>query len=229
MTIVAFSGVDGSGKSTQIELLRAALERAGRDPVVFWFRPGYSDLLNTLKGLVRRARPGALPTAEKKEARERAFSRPWVRWAWVGMALTDTVFHLGLWLRLQSVRGKVVLCDRYLFDALLDLELRFPESRHLCEALAPALRRLLPRPDLWVFLSVSSETMAARLAAKDEPFPDPEELRQARYKRYLQWAEGGEAELVDAEASVAQVHERILDLLAQRTGLVLEPVAEAAP
>ena len=43
--VVALSGLDGSGKSTQARLLVAALQDAGLDAVVLWDRISYSDAL----------------------------------------------------------------------------------------------------------------------------------------------------------------------------------------
>ena len=48
---VSFEGADGSGKSTQAELLRAALAAAGRD-VVLTREPGGTELGEAVRALV---------------------------------------------------------------------------------------------------------------------------------------------------------------------------------
>ena len=224
--IIALSGVDGSGKTTQIELLAQALEEAGYDPAVVWFRPGYSELMDWIRSAVRRRKPDLLPTSTQSAARQRAFSKPSVRAAWIGMALSDVLLNLAGRIRLLESRGKVVICDRYLFDSMLDLDLRFDEFRRIKPVVERALGLVVPRPDVSMLLMVPRDVMHARLEQKDEPFPDPPHLRDQRYDRYQAWAESGQLVVVDGTKSITEVHERIVGLVAHRLGIELSPMVE---
>ena len=51
--IVAFSGIDGCGKSTQIELLVKLYESRGEKYKMIWSRPGSTPFILVLKALSR--------------------------------------------------------------------------------------------------------------------------------------------------------------------------------
>ncbi len=211
--IISISGVDCSGKSTQVQRLKEALATHGRRCSVLWFRPGYSRQLDFARALVRRARPQALPTASDPEARAQAFRKPWLRRAWIAMALGDTLMELAARARLLSLLGHTVICDRYLADAMLDLELRFPEVRLAREALLAGLRLVCPRPVRSFLLSLPREEMLRRMAEKNEPFPDDATTRDARYEAYAALATSGGFEVVDAARSIDDVHADLLSRL----------------
>ena len=226
--IIAVSGVDGSGKSTPIELLERSLRMSGYRPSVLWFRPGYSDLMVRLKAAVRGRKPDLVPTTDDPVARQRAFAKRHVRMAWMAMAVTDMLLNLAGRVRLLGAAGRVVICDRYLFDSLLDLELRFEEFQTLRPAIERALRVAVPSPDLSLLLLVPRHVMHERLAKKQEPFPDPPELRDARFDRYLDWAKSGRVTVIDGDQSIQAVHREIVDLVGQALGRPLNAVEPSA-
>ena len=47
----ALSGIDGSGKSTQIELIRDYFKRDGKKVIYLWTRGGSTPGINALKNL----------------------------------------------------------------------------------------------------------------------------------------------------------------------------------
>ena len=211
--MITFSGPDCSGKSTQIELLVRHLQDRGRTVRTLWFRPGYSALMDAAKQRLRRLRPGAMPTSAHTEQRERQFARPGVSEAWVALALFDTALHLGAWIRAQLALGRDVICDRYLDDALLDLDLRF---ERLCPSdwlASRAVERLCPRPDVAVLLQLDEATLNARAAIKNEPFPDSAEVRMARLRAYAGMAQSGRYCCIDASAPIDVVQQAIVAAL----------------
>lgn len=206
--LVTLSGIDCAGKSTQLALLDSALRARG--PVVrFWFRPGYSPELDLARKLVRQLRPGALPTARDSAARERAFARPGVSAAWLRMAEADTLLQLGCKVRYWLARGRSVICDRWVTDALIDLDLRFPARPPSDTAMGRLLARVCPTPDLQVVLTVSHEEMLRRMVAKQEPFPDAPNVRDLRFERYQTLAQRPEVWRLDCEQPPGVVHAAI--------------------
>jgi thymidylate kinase len=215
--LLSLSGPDCSGKSTQIQRLEEALRADGHRVRVFWFRPGYSPLADRSKALLRKLKPGALPRHDQTQARERSFSRPGVSQAWVAFALFDTLLHYGLWLRTQRRLGTTVICDRYLDDAFLDLRFRFPSLEVERWFSAKALRALCPKPDVSLLLSLEESDVANRMALKPEPFPDPPELRQRRHQAYQELAQRGGYTVIDASASIDEVHTAIMQAVTQQS------------
>lgn len=199
--LITFSGSDCTGKSTQIELLRAELVRRGMPVTTLWFRPGYSRLMDGARRLVRRVRPSALPGPANVEARQRAFARPGVKRSWVAVALLDMFIQYGLVVRSHLLRGRTVICDRYFADARLDLELRFPDvyprvvsTLTLCELSAP-------RPDHAFLITVPDDELARRALLKAEPFADSPDLRRTRNQAYTALAATGAFSVLDGSRS----------------------------
>jgi len=211
--IIALSGVDCSGKTTQLKKLEEALKRPDVKVVRVWFRPGYSRGLDVARRAVRWLRPEALPTASQWEARRAAFSRRWVATTWVLMALMDMVLHYGLWLRALRLAGYTVLADRGASDGYLDLQLRFPNLRVERWLSWRIAARLFAIPDHALVLNLSYEEMLKRMNLKKEPFPDPPDVRDARFMAYQRMAREEEMVAIDANESVEEVHRQIMQAL----------------
>ena len=95
---VTFEGADGSGKSTQAELLRAALEAEGRD-VVLTREPGGTELGEHIRTFVLRG-PDMAP------------------WAEAALFAASRAEHVAEVIRPALDRGADVVCDRYLDSSL---------------------------------------------------------------------------------------------------------------
>lgn len=205
--LIAISGVDCSGKTTQLERLAERLRREGYPTRVFWYRPGYSKNLDALRSLIRSIRRDALPPPGPSARRDAAFRDPRIKAAWIAVAVADTLVELSLRLRYALTRGEVLLCDRYLFDGLLDLQLRFPHA--LPKRVELILKFLCPRPDLHLLLSLPWEDVEVRRNHKNEPFPDPDKIRSRRYDAYRALATSPGTVVVDATGTVESVHDVI--------------------
>jgi dTMP kinase len=92
---ITFEGIEGTGKTTQIERLARRLSRAGTD-VVVTREPGGTDLGRELRALV--LRPDDDPMSPIAEAL---------------LYVTDRAQHLEEVVEPALARGAVVLCDRY--------------------------------------------------------------------------------------------------------------------
>ena len=89
--LIIFSGLDGAGKSTQIERLTAYLQNCNRRPLYIWSRGGYTPGFERLKKLARRTPGKSLPPPGRTAQRERTFHNPKVRRLWLGLALADLI------------------------------------------------------------------------------------------------------------------------------------------
>lgn len=228
--LITVSGVDCAGKSTQIERLADALRSRGEEPVVVWFRPGYSRDLDRIRALVRRVRPSTLPTASRDDrARAQAFARPSVQRAWIAMALLDTLVQYAARVRGLIAAGRTVICDRYLADARLDLELRFPERRPDFAPFLTPTGWLCPRPDVQLLLLLPYEEMLRRSHAKQEPFPDSPEVRDRRFDAYVELGRSGSFVNVDSARPIAEVHDEIMGAVSRSTGRAPQRTSRRPP
>ncbi|MHB8294034.1 MAG: dTMP kinase [Acidimicrobiales bacterium] len=188
VTVVALSGLDGSGKSTQAELLAAALERAGVPAVVEWAKLAQGPLLwrAAVAGKAAVARFKGAPLhradansdgrgevaaetllAEGKRIREssRALTGTWA----AVVAVSNGWAHRRRKLLRSLSGGGVVICDRYVLDSAVHLRWRYG-SRSGLGLQIWAMRRLSPRPTFSYFLELDAVSAERRKAE------DPVEL-----------------------------------------------------
>jgi hypothetical protein len=167
--LVAISGMDGAGKSTLADALVEHLVREGRPAERTWARLGserktLDRIAIPVKRLLRRegtiGDPVAAggPTVEKvQDPREAAGRRRLMSWGWI---LFVAVSNARSYRRAARRRraGVSLVCDRWLTDALVDLEVRY--GRH--GGAERALRWLVPRADVAVLLQLDAATAEAR-------------------------------------------------------------------
>lgn len=221
--IIAFSGLDGAGKSTQIDLLIERLRREGRRPVYLWTRGGYTPGFERAKALLRRLRGGVLPPSGRNAQRERAFRNPWVRRAWLVLALLDLLWVYGLLLRWWRLWGCAVVCDRYLLDTRIDFRLNYPQEHVERWLLWRLLVWAAPQPDAALMLLVPVEESLRRSDAKGEPFRDPPEVLAQRLAAYRSLAAGDPWRVLDGRRPAGELAAETWALVAPaRVGLPVE-------
>ncbi|QYM77514.1 hypothetical protein K0B96_09240 [Horticoccus luteus] len=207
--LIVFSGTDGAGKSTQIELLERALRGRGASVRRVWIRGGYTPGFAALKGLVRRFRPQALPKPGASSERTLTFASSRVRRVWLTLALLDLLLLTALVLRVRVAMGRTVLCDRYLEDSLLDFRRNFPQEEVADWWLWRVLAQCAVKPTHQFLLLVRPAESARRSRLKDEPFPDSPETLAWRYDAYRALGAGGGWQVIDCERSIAAVQREI--------------------
>jgi thymidylate kinase len=173
--VIALSGLDGSGKTSQAAALCDALERLGFDPVTEWSRLAADPSLDRIAGPVKRLlawRLGAAvppppvaavldssrlaEPAKRVRQRSRTMTATWAAIVAVANGWRQrrvTVSHLRA--------GRVVICDRYTLDSAVHLRYRYGETNRRRFQVG-LIRLLSPRPLRCYFLDVPPETALAR-------------------------------------------------------------------
>lgn len=162
--------------------------------------------MDLLRKVVRKASPNTLPRHTESQAREQVFAKSGVSESWVAMALLDSFLQCACKVRIYLAQGYTVICDRFLKDAELDLLLRFPNLQSIYTPSMWALRILAPTPDHAILLNLPYQLLDARIEAKNEPFPDTEEVRLRRWQAYQDYSQTGQFEVVDSSHTIAEVH-----------------------
>jgi dTMP kinase len=178
--LIAFEGLDQSGKETQARYLRARLEQEGHKVRAASF-PDYETPI----GIELR----------KALAGEREFSPEVMQLLYVANRF-EYKPRLESWLG----AGDVVVCDRYRASSVA-----YGESQGLDAAWLEDIQRFLPAADVTVLLDIAPETAVARKATgRDRYERDLGLLARVRESYRRQAAEGGWA-IIDAEQSREEV------------------------
>ena len=126
--IIVFSGTDGSGKSTQIEMLINEFRKKGFRTKYIWARGGYTPLFSVLKKILRMLTAKKIPDAGDSPSRDKLLKKKSVSGVWLVIATLDLLMFYGLYVRIMSWLGTVVVCDRYIEDTLIDFKRNFPDT-----------------------------------------------------------------------------------------------------
>lgn len=156
---ISFSGIDGAGKSTQIEMLTARLQASGARVrlVTFW-----DDV-----AVLTRAREKATHAIFKGEKGIGAPEQPVNRRdknvrSWYMTAMRFILYFLeAISLRRAANKTRdvdVIIFDRYLYDQLANL----PLQQFFTRQYARLLLKLVPQPDIAYLLDADPEMARAR-------------------------------------------------------------------
>jgi len=193
-SLIAFEGLDQSGKETQARLLRARLEQAGHRVESLTFPDDTTTIGQEIRaGLSTRSYPADVMQLlyianrhERKEAIE----------GWLAS-------------------GAVVICDRYLASSVA-----YGEAHGLSADWLIDTQRFLPQPSLTILLDIAPETARARKAAgRDKYESDLDLLARVRQSyrglaaRLPNWV------MFDGERSRDDVQAAISETVASRLGL----------
>jgi thymidylate kinase len=182
--IIVFSGVDCSGKSTQINILKDRVAQKKLSVYSIWSRGGYTARFEKIKKVLRFILgKKSIPSGRSKK-RDKVMSNPRIVRLWLIIAMFDLFFLYAITLRFKSFNGNVVICDRYLGDTFIDFSLNFPSINFEKMWLWKLLLVSLPKPDVGFLFTLPAEESISRSKLKNEPFPDSKEVLEYRLKMY---------------------------------------------
>lgn len=226
--LIAFSGVDCAGKSTQRDLFLERLRLSGDEPVLVYSRPGntpgmrfFKNALRSLSGKKGPARQGVSPVPGRYPQRAANLRSPVKSWVWLTASLIDLLWLHGVRMRLWMARGQVVVCNRYMLDGLVDFRVNFPAARVEKRLLYRLLRRVSPRPDAAFCLLIPAARSMERARAKSRYHWETLEVLEQRRREYLDLCREFGVQILDGSRPVEEIA-RSID---QRVGEVLAPRA----
>lgn len=159
--LISFSGLDGSGKSTQIAALRQHLEACGLSVMTLAFWDDVVVGTSWREGFVHkvyRSEKG-VGTPDKPVQRRDKNVRKW--YLSLARHFLYAMDAANLWLvAMHACRSgaDVVLMDRYIYDELANL----PVTNPLTKLYMRAVHALAPRPDIAYLLDVDVDAARAR-------------------------------------------------------------------
>jgi len=197
--LIAFEGLDQSGKETQAKNLRARLEQDGRKVHAASF-PDYEtpigqEIAKALRG-------------------EREFTPDVMQLLYIANRF-EYKPRFDRWL----AEGGVVVCDRYLASSIA-----YGEAQGLDAAWLEQIQRLLPRPSLTLLLDIAPETAVSRKRTGRDRYERDVPLLGRVRESYRRQAQRPDWILISGEASKDEVSAQVLQAVLPR----LEPLSTRA-
>jgi dTMP kinase len=208
---ITFEGLDGSGKTTQINRLAAWLKKRGRGALITR-QPGGTATGDRIRALVLDSRSkGLAPMAE------------------MALMFADRAQVIAEVLKPALAAGEIILCDRYTDST----EAYQGGGRELGSEIVLELHRLICgglQPDLTLLLLPSLEPSLERARrrnqrAVEESGEDETRFEQEQdafysrvWRKYREIAarEPGRVVLIEGNLSIDEVHTRIVETVAER-------------
>ena len=190
---ITFEGIDGVGKSTQLDLLQGWLESRGRE-VIRTLEPGGTELGQEIRHLLLHRKGDVAARAEAL------------------LYAADRAHHVATKIRPALAEGKVVLSDRY-FDSSVAYqgaarELDVEEVKNIS---LWAVDNLIP--DLTVLLDQDAQ---AAIQRRNKTGTEPDRLEREKVdfferarSQYLELAKEPRFLVVDATLSIDEIQEQI--------------------
>ena len=193
---ITFEGGDGSGKTTQINLLASWLESEGHT-VVITREPGGTDLGTELRNIILHREGFIAPRAEAL------------------LYAADRSHHIHTLVRPALMRGEIVVQDRYLDSSVAYQGAgRVLDPTEVRDISLWATENLMP--DLTVVLDVPASVAKERQAAGERQYDrleaEAEDFHTRVRESYLALAaeEPERFLVIDGESSIEEIHEAIV-------------------
>ena len=191
---ITFEGIDGVGKSTQLDLLEAWLIKQGHE-VVRTMEPGGTELGQEIRHLLLHRKGNVAPRAEAL------------------LYAADRAHHVTTKIEPALAAGKVVLSDRY-FDSSVAYqgaarELPVDEVRDISLWAVGNLE-----PDLTFLLDMPA---AQALTRRDDTGTEPDRLESEEVgfferarAQYLEMAAAERFKVIDATMTIEAIHQAVI-------------------
>ncbi|MGA0210395.1 MAG: dTMP kinase [Pontimonas sp.] len=201
---ITFEGGDGSGKTTQINLLASWLESEGHT-VVITREPGGTDLGTELRNIILHREGFIAPRAEAL------------------LYAADRSHHIHTLVRPALQRGEIVVQDRYLDSSVAYQGAgRVLDPTEVRNISLWATENLMP--DLTVVLDVPASVAKERQAAGERQYDrleaEAEDFHTRVRESYLALAaeEPHRFLVIDGESSIEEIHQAIVDKVSDLLG-----------
>lgn len=159
-TLICFTGIDGSGKTTQAQALTETMKERGIMSQYVWvkFTPRITEhMMRILKRLLFRKKDEFTDYSGYLDARRRLFKNRLLFTFYHCLMLVDYYLQILLRIRVPLMKGKVVVCDRYIYDTVVDIAYDSDYSPEKIKKTLKLYLRLFPKPDVVFLIDLPEE------------------------------------------------------------------------
>ena len=217
--VISFSGLDGAGKSTQIENVRAHIAAAGLSDKLLAFWDDVVVGCRWREGFVHKvykSERGVGAPGKPVQRRDKNVRKWYLNLLRHGLYLLDAVSLVWVAARARRSGADVIIFDRYVYDELANLPLENPLTRAYVQMIAA----LVPRPDIAFLLDADPQ------AAHERKPEYPVDFMRAARRAYFELARQLGTMNVVPPLPLEQAKDAVVRALAQAAPEVGQP-AEA--
>lgn len=207
--MITFSGIDGSGKTTQIEMLERQLKTKGIKYKRVWARGRCTPGVVLLKSVVRGDKN--LDQADRDAYREKFHRSSRNRRILLVASILDLIWYFGIYYRVLDLVYNVLICDRYLWDTYIDFLVDYSECDFERWGIWRMACKVAPLPRTSILLMLSPERSIERCMNKQEAYMQDLPTKSLKVSAYRELAEAGRwTHVIDADQDVESVSREVL-------------------
>ncbi len=216
--VVSFSGIDSSGKSTQIELLKKYCDEHSIKSKVIWSKARATPVVEFIKKIVRKDRK--LSHEEKLKHREEIFSNGKKKKLLLFASLSELCFYWGIYFRILSATNKCLILDRYLWDTYAEIKADFYGINFESQLMWKILSKVATKPQFSILFAVPLEVSLSRDIRKTSAIEnnpaviDSVERKTEKVDTYFKlMKENKWTNVIDGTRQIDDIHKDIITLL----------------
>ena len=210
--IVSFSGIDSAGKTTQIDLLYEYCQKNKVSVKKVWSKARGTPGVIFIKELVRKDKD--MDAEGRSEYRKEVYSNPKKKKLLLVASLLDLLWFWGIYYRVLGLFYRVLICDRYIWDTLVELKSDFRGIDVENMFLWKLVTIVSPKPKHSFVFLIPAKVSIDRDIAKNAAGINSIEIKEEKINNYLKLKDRNKwNHIMDGMRSIEELHKEVISTL----------------